>query len=178
MNINEAKETLSTIGYPVKGDDWDDIIEELHKDYGTQAVGSSMNTLGDAAPLYMKAGNAAFMVDNKDDLYRACVRIKTILDARKGAKPVIIKSDVLSRYIPDIKRSVDMEVDLAFKFNRVLPTVDSEYTVIYNAASRTQTRKGAQIIDDLLSDDKALNDKAVNALKELLVIERYESVTQ
>ncbi|WP_415885006.1 hypothetical protein ACMXYO_10115 [Neptuniibacter sp. QD37_6] len=178
MNITQAKETLTTIGYPVTGNDWEDIIEELHKDYGTQVVGSSMNILGDAAPLYMKAGNAAFMVDNKDDLYRACIRIKTILDARKAAEPVIIKSDVLSRYIPEIKRSVEMEVDQAAKFKRALTTVDNEYSVKYDKASRTQTRKGSQIIDDLLSDSKKLNDKAVKALKELLVIERHESVTQ
>lgn len=85
MNLNQVKETLEVIGYPVKGPDWEDVLADLHSSYGAQKVGSSINTLGDATPLYIKSGNIAFMVDNPNDLLRACVQVKALLDEKTRA---------------------------------------------------------------------------------------------
>jgi hypothetical protein len=173
MNITEAKEILETVGYPVitPSDDWEDIVEELQKEYRPHVVGGSMTTLGDAAPLFMRSGNAAFMVDNKDDLYRACCRIKHILDARKATEPVKLKQDVRSRFISDIQNALESEIDIRERTKRPLGIVGTEYEIRYDPSSRTQSRKPAQIIDDLLSDDKKRIAKAVEAIRTLLIVE-------
>lgn len=177
MNITEAKDVLKQIGYELVSDDWYDMIEELHQNYKAQVVGGSMNTLGDSAPLFMRAGNAAFMVDNKDDLFKACVRIKQALDARKGAETVTIKKDVYAFNLKTIESALENEVDQANRVKRPLAVVDTEYAVKYNPETRTQTRKSTQIMNDLLSDDKKRNAKAVEAFKAILIIDRG-SVTQ
>ncbi|OEY65040.1 hypothetical protein [Marinobacter sp. X15-166B] len=63
MNIEQIKETLEAVGYPAQGDNLQAILDDLHDHYSVQVVGSSMRHLGDADPLYVKAGQVAFMVD-------------------------------------------------------------------------------------------------------------------
>ncbi|WP_158007581.1 hypothetical protein [Marinobacter sp. X15-166B] len=46
--------------------------------------------------------------------------------------------------------------------------VNTCYEVKYDPDSRTQTRKSAQILDDLLADDAKRNTKGVDALKAIL----------
>jgi len=170
MDLNQVKETLEAIGYPVQSDDWNEAIEELSRNYGAQKVGSSIRTLGDASPLYLKSGNAAFMVDNQSDLHRACVEIQSVLKARTAAEPITIKRDVRSRFLSDIQNSLEYEISLAGTVKRPLGVVDADYEVLYDHDTRTQTRKSPQIIDDLLSDDKQRNAKAVEAMKAILIV--------
>lgn len=171
MNLNDVKATLEAIGYPVKGPDWDDVLADLHCSYGAQKIGSSINNLGDAKPLYVSSGNIAFMVDNQDDLHRACIQIKNVLDARKPAITPVMKRDTRSRYLPEIISALEGEIDISFKIKRPLGIIDTEYEVLFNVDTRSQTRKSAQIMDDLLSDDKSRNAKAVEALKALLILQ-------
>lgn len=171
MNITEAKEVLETVGYPVSGHDWDDVIKELHEDYRVTAVGGSMNTLGDAAPLFMRSGNVAHMVDNKDDLFRACVRIKQIAKAREGAKTVVIPKDVYAFNLKTIKQALDAEVSHAERMKRDLSCADESYLVSSHDDTKL-LRNTQQVMDDLMSDDKKLNIKAVEAFKAILIINR------
>ncbi|WP_296058456.1 hypothetical protein [uncultured Amphritea sp.] len=170
MNLNQVKETLEAIGYPVKGPDWDDVLADLHCNYGAQKVGSSINSLGDAAPLYIRSGNIAFMVDNRGDLHRACVQIKAKLDEKKGAQPVVLKQDEYAFNLTTIRDALEREISHASNRKRPLGIVDTDYTVQYNPDTRTQNRKSLQIINDLLSDDKQRNNKAVEAIKAILII--------
>ena len=170
MNLNQVKETLDAIGYPVESNDWNEVIEELGSSYGAQKVGSSIRTLGDASPLYLKSGNVAFMVDNQRDLHQACVEINSVLKKRRGAEPVTIKREVRSRFISDIRNALEYEISLAGTVKRPPGVVDADYEVLYDHDTRTQTRKSAQIMDDLLSDDKKRNAKAVEALKAILIV--------
>lgn len=171
MNLNQVKETLEAIGYPVKGLDWDDVLADLHCNYGAQKVGSSLLTLGDAEPLYIKSGNIGFMVDNPDDLNRACILIKTKLDAKKAMQPVTIKSEVRSRFLPDIKLALDNEVGQAERLGRNLSHADPAY-LTQGFGGISLLRNTEQIIDDLLSDCEKRNTKAVAALKVLLIVDR------
>lgn len=170
MNITQVKETLAAIGYPAKGPDWNDVLADLHSNYGAQKVGSSVRTLGDAEPLYHKAGSIAFMVDNPQDLIAACIRIRSKLAAINSAKLIVMPRETLSRYIPDIRRALEGEIDLAFRVNRPLNMIDADYSAKHDSETRSPIRKSDQILDDLLSDDKRRNDKAVKAFKELLLI--------
>lgn len=169
MNIEQAKEVLGAIGYQVAtdSDDWYDVIEELHQNYKTMVVGSSMGKLGDAGYLYMRSGNAAVMVDSHDDLHTACLRIKNRLDAKKAAEPVVIPSDEYAFNLKTIKNALDKEVDYAERLKRDLSAAPSEYLTANGLLRNTQ-----QVMDDLLSDDKKLNAKAVEAIKTILIIKR------
>lgn len=170
MTLDQVKETLDTIGYPVKGPDWEDVLADLHSTYGAQKVGSSINALGDAKPLYVTAGNIAFMVDNKGDLLRACILIKHTLDQRKGAEQVVIPKEQYAFQKGNITNALESEIDQASRVKRSLGIVDTDYQVFVRGF-REQVRKGDQIIDDLLSDDKQRNDKAVEAIKSILIIQ-------
>lgn len=174
MELTTAKEVLEAIGYPAQGDDWEEVIADLQQTYGATRVGSSMTTLGDAAPLFMKAGNVAHMVDHPNDLARACRQIKSILDQRKALEPVRLKVDERSRFLPDILQALEYEIDISERIKRPLGVVDTGYQIKFDTQTRTQTRKPVQIMDDLLSTDKKRNAKAVEALQALLVIKRAE----
>ncbi|UTW13367.1 hypothetical protein [Marinobacterium rhizophilum] len=174
MELKQAKEVLESIGYPVKGGDWEDIIADLQSTYGTTRVGSSVNSLGDAASLYVKTGNVAFMVDNTNDLQRACRQINTVLNARKAAAPVALKPQVNSYWLVDVARALEHEITLAGRTNRSLGIVDTDYHIRSNPGSRTQVRKPEQILDDLLSTDKKRNAKAVEAMQCILIHKRPE----
>lgn len=175
MELTTAKEVLEAIGYPVQGDDWEEVIADLQMTYGATRVGSSMNTLGDASPLFMKAGNVAHMVDHPNDLARACLQIKSVLDQRKALEPVKLKEDEKSRFLPDILRLLEYEIEKASRAKRDLGVVDVDYQILYDPETRTQTRKPEQIMDDLLSTDKKRNAKAVEALQRILIIKRAEA---
>jgi hypothetical protein len=172
MNIEQIKETLEEVGFTVHGDNLQALIDELHDHYGSQVVGSSMRYLGDAEPLYVKAGQVAFMVDNELDLVSACIRIRSTLKQREAAQPVVMAKEVRSRYIPDILRALEFEIDLASRVNRPVAVVDDQYAVTSDPATRTQTRKSAHMINDLLADDSERNQKAVKALQALLIHKR------
>jgi hypothetical protein len=131
-----------------------------------------MYNLGDTDPLYHKAGNVAFMVDNPKDLIASCIRIRSILAASKGAEPIVMPTESQSRYLSDIHGAIENEIDMAFRLNRPLGMVDTEYLIKVDPDTRMSIRKSAQIIDDLLSDDKKRNDKAVKAMKAVLLINR------
>lgn len=174
MNTREIKETLSTIGYPVKGSEPEEVLVELHSQIGSIRVGSSISQLGDAKPLFVIAGNVAHLVDCPQDLHRACLQIRQRLKERESQKLIIIKKDVLSRHLPEITRHVELEIDMTQRLKRPTPLTDKHYSIIYDPEARTQVRKGQQIIDDLLSADAKSNQKALACLKELLIIERGE----
>ncbi|WP_339344992.1 hypothetical protein [uncultured Alcanivorax sp.] len=171
MNVDQIKTVLGDIQYPVTGDDLPEVLESLHYNYPSQVVGSTVRTLGDADPLYVKAGQVAFLVDNVQDLTTACIRIRSLLKQRESSGPVLIQQDERSRYLPDIVRALEGEIDKAPKFKRPMGVVDTEYQIIYDPASRTQCRKGEQVIEDLLSSDTKRNQKAVEALQRILIIE-------
>ncbi len=175
MELKEAKEVLSAIGYPVKGSDWEDLIADLQCSYGSTRVGSSMNTLGDAAPLFVKSSNVAFMVDNPNDLCRACRQIKAVLEQRKAREPVVLKVDERSRVLPDILYALESEITSAGRCGRDLGIVDTEYRILFSEETRIQTRKPAQIMNDLLSTDRKRNVKAVEALQRILIIKPAEA---
>ncbi|OEY65039.1 hypothetical protein BG841_00175 [Marinobacter sp. X15-166B] len=73
-----------------------------------------------------------------------------------------------SRFLPDIVRAVEYELEIAERVKRPLGMVNTCYEVKYDPDSRTQTRKSAQILDDLLADDAKRNTKGVDALKAIL----------
>lgn len=173
MELTTAKEVLNNIGYPAQGDDWEEVIADLQQTHGATRVGSSMTTLGDAAPLFMKAGNVAHMVDHPNDLARACRQIKSALDQRKAMEPVKLKVDEKSRFLRDILQALENEVSMAERLNRDLSKVDDAY-LVDGALGRRLLRNTAQVMDDLLSTDKKRNAKAVEALQALLVIKRAE----
>ncbi|WP_404420014.1 hypothetical protein [Marinospirillum sp.] len=75
MDIKQVKEVLGAIGCPVKGNDLQALLDNLHDTYGPQVVGSSVRHLGLADPLYVKAGEVAFMVDNEQDLITDVVKV-------------------------------------------------------------------------------------------------------
>jgi len=169
MDLNQVKETLEAVGYPVQSDNWSDVIEELGRSYGAQKVGSSIRTLGDASPLYLKSGNVAFMVDNQLDLHRACIEIQSALKARSGTENIVLRPQSKSRYRVDIERALESEISDSHRCKRSLGIVSAEYHIKYDSETRSQIREQTQIIDDLLSDDKKRNDKAVKAFKALLI---------
>lgn len=128
-----------------------------------------MFTLGSSTPLYARSGNAAFLVDNVGDLKRACKQLKVIQDTLKATEPVIIPTSVRSTYIVDIARALEHEVDRSSRLRRDNVTPCAEYTVKYDPDTRTQTRIGAQIVEDLLTDSKELNARALKAFKAVLL---------
>lgn len=170
MNVDQIKTVLENIQYPVDGDDLPEVLESLHYNYPSQVVGSSVRTLGDAEPLYVKAGQVAFLVDDAQDLTTACIRIRSMLKKRESSGPVLIQQDERSRFLPDIVRALEGEIDKATKFKRPMGVVDSDYQITYDPETRTQYRKGEQIIEDLLSSDTKRNQKAVEALQRVLII--------
>lgn len=175
MELSTAKEVLAAIGYSAQGTDWDEVIADIQQTHGSTRVGSSMNQLGDAAPLFMKAGNVAHMVDHPDDLRRACIRIKHILDQRTPSENIKLQSDEKSLSLPEIIRQVEYEIDKSERVNRDLGVVNTGYQNLYDPDTRTHTRKAQQIIDDLLSTDQKLNAKAVKALQAILIIKRVQA---
>ena len=170
MNIEQIREVLETIGYPVQGESLQVILDDLHDHYSAQVVGSSIRHLGDADPLYVKAGQVAFMVDNEHDLVAACIRIRSSLKQREAAQPVTMQAPKRSRFLPDIVRAVEYEIEIAERVKRPLGMVTTGYEIKYDPESRTQSRKSAQILDDLLADDAQRNKKAVDALKAVLIL--------
>ncbi|MBS97120.1 MAG: hypothetical protein CMI01_00365 [Oceanospirillaceae bacterium] len=175
MKLDTAKEVLEAIGYPANGDDWEEVIADLQQTHGPTRVGSSMNHLGDAAPLFVKSGNVAHMVDHPNDLHRACAQIKSVLDQRQPLGLATLKRDVKSRWLSDIQIALGHEISQRERIGRSLGIVDTDYQIHFDPETRTQTRKPEQIINDLLSDDKKRNAKAVEALKDILIYKRAEA---
>lgn len=169
MNINQIKETLEAVGYTVQGDDLQAVIDELHDRYSPRVVGSSIRNLGDASPLYVKAGQIAFMVDNEQDLMTACVQIRSAVKGREAAKTVKLVAEKRSRYIPDIVRALEFEIDLAARMHRSIAVVDDQYAVTSGPERGSQVRKSTHIMNDLLADDAKRNQKAQKALKATLI---------
>lgn len=172
MNIDQIKAVLANIQYPVKGDDLPEVLEFLHYNYPPQVVGSSVRTLGEGGPLYVKAGQVAFLVDNEQDLTTACIRIRSLLQRQDATQPVRIEPDTHSRHLADIVRALDYEIDRSTTFKRPMGVVDAGYQIIYDPETRTQRGKGGQIVDDLLVNDDERNQKAVEAIKRVLIYDQ------
>jgi len=169
MNIEQGKKTLATIGFSIAGRTWDEVLTGLHDEAKPQFVGSSVFTLGNAQPLYVRSGNAAFLVDNVDDLHRACRQIKVTLDAAKGSELITMPVQTRSTYIVNIAEALEQEVANSGKGNRDMGIVSSEYDVKFDIETRVQTRIGAQVLEDLLADSDELNTRAVSAFKSILL---------
>lgn len=172
MNTEQVKDVLTAIGYPVEGDDLIAVLDDLHDTYSPQVVGSSVRTLGDAEPLYVKAGQVAFLVDNEQDLVTACVRIRSILKKREADKPVRIEGPKRSRWLNEITRAIEFEIDISEKVKRPLGIVADEYAVKFDPETRTQSRKADQIVEDLLASDAKRNQKAVKAIQTIMIYKR------
>ena len=169
MNIEQGKKTLATIGFSIAGSTWDEVLTGLHDEAKPQVVGSSVFALGNAEPLYVRSGNAAFLVDNVDDLHRACRQIKVILDAGKASKLITMPVQTRSTYIANIGQALECEIANSGKVNRDMGIASTEYVVKSDPDTRTQTRIGAQVIEDLLADNDELNARAVSAFKSILL---------
>ncbi|MBE9397109.1 hypothetical protein IOQ59_07520 [Pontibacterium sp. N1Y112] len=170
MNVNEVKQYLSDVDMPAKGQALEAIVDNLHQTYGSTRVGSSVQQLGNAAPLYVKSGAVAHLVDNANDLVMACRGIKQRLDALKGAEPIVLKSATKSRYLSDITKLLNYEFDDAGKFKRKL-TAAGGYKITADPDTRSQSRQGDKLMDDLMSTDEARQLKGVKALRDLLIYE-------
>jgi len=161
MNIEIIKSTLASIRFEVKANDIDEIIEELHVTYGSQRVGSSSYSLGNAAPLFVRSGNVAFMVDNPDDLQRACLEIARKIDTSIN-NPIVMKKETRSRWRSDIERALGYEMSLRRSTKRDLE-------VVYETYEGGERTIAVSIVDDLLSGDKKDNAKAIEAFKCLMI---------
>ncbi len=169
MNVEQVRDVLTAIGYPADGDDLITVLDDLHDTYGPQVVGSSVRHLGDAEPLYVKVGQAAFLVDNEQDLVTACIRIRSALKQRETDKPVTIETEPRSRWLKEIVRAIEFEIEISEKVKRPLGIVADDYAVTFDPQTRTQSRKGDQIVEDLLSRDSERNQKAVKAIQTLMI---------
>jgi len=173
MNIEQVKEVLEAVGYPVDGDDLITVLDDLHDTYGPQVVGSSVRHLGDAAPLYVKAGQVAFMVDNEEDFLNACHQIKANLKKQESSGPVVLKGDKRSRWLSEIERAIDYEVEGAKRTNRDLSSVHDSYLVeISDGRKWMQKQNQNLLLEDLLAEDDTRNLRAAKALQTLFVYKR------
>ena len=159
MNIENTKAVLAAVGYQVESNDIDEIIEELHVTYGSQRVGASVSALGRAAPLYFKSGGVAFLVDNAEDLHRACVTIDSQI--RKSAvAPVVMAKQVKSFWEDDIVKALNHEIEQSMRTNRDMRLE----TLGYTGSGSAQL-----IVANLLSDNKKRNASGAEAFKRVLV---------
>jgi len=168
MNIEQGKKALAAIGYNTTGNSWEAVLESLHTVAQTQVVGSSVFTLGDAQHLYVRSGNAAFMVDNVDDLWRACKKIKAEQDGKQGKGNIVMVNPERSVYIRDIARALDYEITNSGL--RDLGVVTTKYSSKHDPETLTQTSVGDQVLEDLLSDSQERNDLAASAFKSILLL--------
>jgi len=162
MDIENIKSALASVRFEVKAGGIEEIIEELHVTYGSQRIGSSVRSLGKAAPLFIKSGNVAFMVDNANDLDRACLEINRLKEASASNGPIVMKKDTRSQWRSDIESALRYEMSLRSRTGRDLEAVYENY----DGGERVTA---TSIVDDLISDDKKRNTKAVEAFKCLLI---------
>ena len=158
--VEGIKKALVVVGYQVESNDIDEIIEELHVTYGSQRVGASVSALGSASPLYVKSGGVAFLVDNADDLQRACVTINRMIQ-KSAVAPVVMPKQVKSYWEVDIVKALNHEIEQSMRINR---------DIRLDALGYTGGSGSAQlIVDDLLSDNKRRNANGAEAFKRVLV---------
>ena len=158
MNIENTKKALAAVGYQVKSTDIDEIIEELHVTYGSQRVGASVSALGRAAPLYFKSGGVAFLVDNAEDLHRACVTIGRQIQ-KSAVAPVVMAKQMKSYWEGDIVKALNHEIETSIRTRRDMRL---------DALGYTGGGLAALIVEDLLSDNKKRNVNGAEAFKRVL----------